>query len=217
MIEFDELSKKYGDFVAVDGLTLQVQRGEVYALLGANGAGKTTALRCLATLLRPTGGTARIGGYDVCVSPLLARSQLGFLSASMGLYQRLTAQELLEYFARLQGLHGEPLRTRVAASIERFEIESFRDRLCGTLSTGQRQRVSIARAVLHDPPVLILDEPTIGLDVLSSRTIFSFIHDSRVREARCSLLDAPDGGGRASRRPRRRVVRRPAGCRGERR
>jgi sodium transport system ATP-binding protein len=182
MIEFDELSKSYGDFRAVDCLSLEVQPGEVYALLGANGAGKTTALRCLSTLLRPTGGTARVNGHDVRNNPIGARANLGFLSASMGLYQRLTAKELLEYFARLQGLTGAELRKRVDENIELFEITAFRDRLCGTLSTGQRQRVSVARAVLHDPPVLILDEPTLGLDVLSGRTIFSFIQTARMRK-----------------------------------
>lgn len=182
MIEFEELSKRYGDVWAVDRLSLQVHPGEVYALLGANGAGKTTALRCLATLLRPTGGTARIAGLDVVATPIAARSQLGFLSASMGLYQRLTAKELLEYFARLHGLEGELLRVRLGEAVDMFEITTFSDRLCGTLSTGQRQRVSIARAVLHDPPVLILDEPTLGLDVLSSRTIFEFMEEARRRE-----------------------------------
>jgi sodium transport system ATP-binding protein len=182
MIEFDGLTKTYGDFLALDRLTLRVRPGEVYALLGANGAGKTTALRCLSTLLRPTEGTARVGGHDVRTEPLAARAKLGFLSASMGLYQRLTAVELLEYFARLQGFHGVELRTRVDEIVELFEIERFRDRLCGTLSMGQRQRVSIARAVLHDPPVLILDEPTLGLDVLSGRNIFAFIHTARMRD-----------------------------------
>jgi sodium transport system ATP-binding protein len=182
MIEFDTLTKKYGDFLAVDRLTFRVRPGEVYALLGANGAGKTTALRCLATLLRPTSGTARIAGHDVCAAPLAARAQLGFLSASMGLYQRLSAKELLEYFGRLHGVRGSDLRARVAGSIDRFEISAFQDRMCGTLSTGQRQRVAIARAVLHDPPVLILDEPTLGLDVVSSSTILDFMRDARARD-----------------------------------
>jgi sodium transport system ATP-binding protein len=182
MIEFDNLTKKYGEFVAVDGLTLTVVPGEVYALLGANGAGKTTALRCLATLLRPTGGTCRVAGHDVRTVPLEARAAFGFLSASMGLYQRLTARELLEYFGRLQGMDGAPLQERVDELIALFEIESFHGRLCGSLSTGQRQRVSIARTVLHDPPALILDEPTLGLDILSGRTIFAFIDSARVRQ-----------------------------------
>jgi sodium transport system ATP-binding protein len=182
MIEFDNLTKTYGEFVAVDGLTLTVVPGEVYALLGANGAGKTTALRCLATLLRPTGGTCRVAGHDVRTVPLEARAAFGFLSASMGLYQRLTARELLEYFGRLQGMDGVPLQERVDELIVLFEIESFKGRLCGSLSTGQRQRVSIARTVLHDPPALILDEPTLGLDILSGRTIFAFIDSARDRQ-----------------------------------
>jgi sodium transport system ATP-binding protein len=182
MIEFDGLTKAYGDLYAVRELTLTVRPGEVYALLGANGAGKTTALRCLATLLKPTAGTARVDGHDVATAPLKARASLGFLSASMGLYQRLTPRELLEYFGRLHGLEGGALRERVEEAIVVFEIEDFAHRLCGTLSTGQRQRVSIARSVLHDPPALILDEPTLGLDVLSGRTIFAFIHTARMRK-----------------------------------
>jgi sodium transport system ATP-binding protein len=182
MIEFDGLTKAYGDLLAVDGLTLEVRPGEVYALLGANGAGKTTALRCLSTLLRPTGGTARVDGHDVRTDAIRARGSLGFLSASMGLYERLTAKELLEYFGRLQGLDGGRLRQTVDDHLELFEIVGFQDRLCGSLSTGQRQRVSIARAVLHDPPALILDEPTLGLDILSGRTIFAFIHTARMRK-----------------------------------
>jgi sodium transport system ATP-binding protein len=182
MIEFDNLTKTYGEFVAVDGLTLTVVPGEVYALLGANGAGKTTALRCLATLLRPTGGTCRVAGHDVRTAPLEARAAFGFLSASMGLYQRLTARELLEYFGRLQGMDAGALQDRVDELIVLFEIEDFQGRLCGSLSTGQRQRVSIARTVLHDPPALILDEPTLGLDILSGRTIFAFIDSARDRQ-----------------------------------
>jgi sodium transport system ATP-binding protein len=181
MIEFDNLTKKYGEIVAVDGMTLTVAPGEVYALLGANGAGKTTALRCLATLLRPTAGTCRVDGHDVRTMPLEARAAFGFLSASMGLYQRLTARELLDYFGRLQGLDGPVLAERVEELVVLFEIEAFQDRLCGTLSTGQRQRVSIARTVLHDPPALVLDEPTLGLDILSGRTIYAFIHTARMR------------------------------------
>jgi sodium transport system ATP-binding protein len=182
MIGFDRLTKSYGDLLAVDQLTLSVQPGEVYALLGANGAGKTTALRCLATLLRPTGGTATVAGHDVREAPLEARASLGFLSASMGLYQRLTPKELLEYFGRLHGMPEDRLRERVNELLVLFEIEPFKDRLCGTLSTGQRQRVSIARSVLHDPPALILDEPTLGLDVLSGQTIYAFIHNARMRK-----------------------------------
>jgi sodium transport system ATP-binding protein len=181
MIQFHELSKRYGDFSAVTRLSIAVRPGEVYALLGANGAGKTTALRCLATLLRPTGGRTSVAGFDSASEPLQVRRNLGFLAASMGLYERLTPTELLDYFAGLQGL-GDGIRAgRVAELIETFDLAPFADRLCGTLSTGQRQRVSIARAVVHDPPALVLDEPTLGLDVLSGEAIYRFVEDARDR------------------------------------
>jgi sodium transport system ATP-binding protein len=181
LIELDGLTKSYGDLVAVRDLSLRVAEGEVYALLGANGAGKTTALRCLATLLRPTAGTARIAGFDAVREPLEVRRRLGFLAASMGLYQRLSARELLRYFARLNGIEGDEAERRVEDGVEAFGLREFADRLCGKLSTGQRQRVSIARAVVHDPPALVLDEPTLGLDVLSSESIFRFIEGARER------------------------------------
>ena len=181
MIEFDRLSKSYGDLLAVRDLSLRVGGGEVYALLGANGAGKTTALRCLATLLRPTSGAARIDGFDSAAAPLEVRRRLGFLAASMGLYQRLTARELLRYFARLNGIADDVGERRVEEMVAAFDLGEFADRLCGKLSTGQRQRVSIARAVVHDPPALVLDEPTLGLDVLSSEAIFRFVADARAR------------------------------------
>ena len=181
MIVFSQLSKSYGELAAVRDLSLRVDAGEVYALLGANGAGKTTALRCLATLLEPTAGTASVAGFDIRSQPLEVRRNLGFLAASMGLYQRLTARELLLYFAGLQGIHERERTTRVEETIAYFHITSFADRLCGKLSTGQRQRVSIARAILHDPPALVLDEPTLGLDVLSGEVIYRFIDSARAR------------------------------------
>jgi sodium transport system ATP-binding protein len=181
MIEFDRLTKSYGELVAVRDLSLHVRPGEVYALLGANGAGKTTALRCLATLLRPTTGTARVDGHDVRAAPLEVRRRLGFLAASMGLYARLTPRELLRYFAELHGMAPASVAEQVEQGVDRFALGSFADRLCGTLSTGQRQRVSIARAVVHDPPALVLDEPTLGLDVLSGETIYRFVAEARER------------------------------------
>jgi sodium transport system ATP-binding protein len=181
LIEFLSLTKAYGGLVAVRDLSLRVAPGEVYALLGANGAGKTTALRCLATLLAPSAGTARVAGVDVREAPLEARRRLGFLAASMGLYARLSPRELLRYFARLQGVPEPDVEERVEAAVERFAISPFADRLCGRLSTGQRQRVSIARVTLHDPPALVLDEPTLGLDVVSGETIHAFVAEARAR------------------------------------
>jgi len=181
MIVFSKLSKRYGPLTAVRGLTLEVGAGEVYALLGPNGAGKTTALRCLATLLQPTSGSAQICGVDVRSDPLGARSRIAYLSSSMGLYQRLSARELITYFGHLHGLSGARLERRVDEMVELFDMSSFADRMCGKLSTGQRQRVSLGRALVHDPPVLILDEPTLGLDILSGRTIHEFIVRERER------------------------------------
>lgn len=181
VIAFSGLTKKYGDRTAVEDLSLRVAPGEVYVLLGANGAGKTSALRCLATLLAPTSGTAFVAGHDVRAEPREARSKLGFLSASMGLYERLSPRELLAYFGTLQGLDPGGIESRVDELIETFDIGSFQNRYCGRLSTGQRQRVSIARAVIHDPPAIVLDEPTFGLDVLSGRTIYGFMENARAR------------------------------------
>jgi sodium transport system ATP-binding protein len=181
MIRFQHLTRRFGTLTAVRDLTLEVRPGEAYALLGPNGAGKTTALRCLATLLAPTGGTASVFGADAVREPLEVRRRIAFLAASMGLYERLTARELVVYFGRLHGLDGRALETRVDDLVELFDIGGFEDRLCGRLSTGQRQRVSLARALVHDPPALILDEPTLGLDVLSGQTIHDFIARERAR------------------------------------
>lgn len=186
MIRFSRLTKSYGPLTAVREVSLEVRPGEVYALLGPNGAGKTTALRCLATLLRPSAGTASVAGVDVTADPVGARRNLAFLAASMGLYERLSARELITYFGRLHGIDDERLVGRVEDLVDLFGIRGFADRLCGRLSTGQRQRVSLARALVHDPPALILDEPTLGLDILSGRTIYDFI--ARERAAGKAIL-----------------------------
>lgn len=181
MIEFQNLTKTYGRLRAVDNLSLRVEPGEVYALLGPNGAGKTTALRCLATLQMPTSGTAFVGDADVREQPLVVRARIGFLAASMGLYERLTPVELLRYFGRLHGMEEAILQRRVDELVEMFGISEFASQRCGTLSTGQAQRVSVARSLVHDPPALILDEPTMGLDVLSGEVIYRFIEAERER------------------------------------
>ena len=181
MIRFTSLTKRYGRLTAVNELSLEVTAGEVYALLGPNGAGKTTALRCLATLLLPTSGRTSVAGIDGASSPVEVRRRLAFLAASMGLYERLSAREVIAYFGRLHGMAGADLQHRVEELVELFAIGDFGDRLCGRLSTGQRQRVSLARALVHDPPALILDEPTLGLDVLSGQTIYDFIQRERAR------------------------------------
>ncbi len=181
MIRFQGLTKRYGALTAVRDLTLEVRPGEIYALLGPNGAGKTTALRCLATLLRPDAGSVSVSGADSVREPLEVRRRMAFLAASMGLYERLTARELVAYFGQLHGLRGPALDARVDSLVALFGLVEFEHRLCGRLSTGQRQRVSLARALVHDPPALVLDEPTLGLDVLSGRTIHEFMLRERER------------------------------------
>jgi sodium transport system ATP-binding protein len=176
-----------GEVRAVDGLTFACGAGEVFGLLGPNGAGKTTTLRILSTVLAPSAGTAVVAGHDCAGEPLAVRRSIGFLSSSTGLYPRLTARETLAFFARLHHLPEEEIEGRVARLLERFELADFADRRCEKLSTGQRQRVSIARAVVHEPPVLILDEPTTGLDILGASSMIEFIAAKRA-EGRCVLF-----------------------------
>lgn len=160
---------------AVDGLTFQAHPGEVFGLLGPNGAGKSTTLRILSTLLSPTSGHVRIADTDPAADPLAVRRQLGYVTATTGLYERLTPREILAYFGQLHGMRPEVLAQRSDALRQWLDLTEFFDRQCRTLSTGQKQRTSIARILVHDPPILILDEPTLGLDVLSNRIVLAFI------------------------------------------
>jgi sodium transport system ATP-binding protein len=173
--------KKRGQIRAVDNVSFACNAGEIYGLLGVNGAGKTTTLRLLATMLKPSSGSAEIAGHDIVAEPEKARAKIGFLSTATALYGRLTAREFIEYFARLNGMSEPQLRERVNLLIDRLGISEFANGRCDKLSTGMKQRVSIARSVVHDPPVMIFDEPTLGLDVLSSRDIVNFIRDCRAR------------------------------------
>ena len=163
--------------VAVDDVGFRCEPGEIVGLLGPNGAGKTTTLRILATLLSPDSGTATVAGFDVVRDANAVRQNIGYLSASTGLYPRLTARETLCYFAELHAV-PDP-KKRADALIERFEIGAFAHVRCDRLSTGMKQKVSIARAIVHDPPVLIFDEPTLGLDVLVAQTLLAFIEERR--------------------------------------
>ncbi|MFP4171414.1 MAG: ATP-binding cassette domain-containing protein [Candidatus Hydrogenedentota bacterium] len=187
MIEAHRLSKTFyaprsAPIEAVRDVSLSVEGGEILGLLGPNGAGKTTLLRMLATILTPTSGSCRVCGVPVNESPQTARAKIGFLSGNTRLYGRLTPRELLRYFGRLYGMSRENIAERTESLSAMLGMEGFLDRRCDTLSTGQTQRVSIARVILHDPPVLILDEPTLGLDIMSSRTILDFIREARTRE-----------------------------------
>jgi len=186
MIEAQSLTKifrdkKRGAIRAVDAVSFRCQPGQIYGLLGANGAGKTTCLRMLATILQPTDGTATVAGFDINDQPEKVRAHVGFLSTATALYGRLTARETVEYFGRLNGLNGGALKKRVAELFQLLDVGEFADRRCDKLSTGMKQKVSIARTLVHDPPVMIFDEPTVGLDVMTARTIVGFIRDCRTR------------------------------------
>lgn len=194
----DELKKhfidrKRGRIDAVTGVSFEAHYGEIFGLLGPNGAGKTTTLRMLSTILTPTGGSAAIAGKDIISDPDGARRSLGFLSGDTGLYDRLTAREMMEYFGKLYGMEGESVRRRVEEISEELEMSEFIEGRCAKLSTGQKQKVSISRTVVHDPPVLILDEPTSGLDVLASRNIVKFIRSAREQQ-KCVILSTHDMG-----------------------
>ncbi|HEV8385251.1 MAG TPA: ATP-binding cassette domain-containing protein [Candidatus Acidoferrales bacterium] len=173
--------KKRGEIRAVDGVNFKAQPGQIYGLLGANGAGKTTTLRMLATILRPSSGTAKVAGFDVADDPEKVRAHVGFLSTATALYGRLTAREFVEYFGRLHGMDETALAKRIDEIFARLDMNEFRDRRCDKLSTGMKQKVSIARTLVHDPPVMIFDEPTIGLDVMTARVIVQFIRECRAQ------------------------------------
>lgn len=186
MIEADALTKtfrdkKRGDVRAADGISFRVAPGQIYGLLGANGAGKTTTLRLLATLLQPTSGRASVAGFDVQREPQKVRANVGFLAASTALYARLTARELIAYFGRLNGLDDRTIRSRTEQLARELDMGEFLDRRCDKLSTGMKQKTSIARTLIHDPAVMIFDEPTLGLDVMTARAIVKFVRDCKVR------------------------------------
>src|SRR5436190_1908451 len=192
MIHVENLTKSFrdlrrGQVVAVDQISFDAHPGEVFGLLGPNGAGKTTTMRILCTVLKPTSGTARVAGYDVATQPGQVRQHIGFLSMNTAVYDRMSAWELVEYFGLLYGLGEEQLRQRMEEVFTLLQMNSFRDMLGARMSTGMRQKVSIARAIVHDPPVLIFDEPTAGLDVLVARAVLQNI--ARLRElGKCILF-----------------------------
>jgi sodium transport system ATP-binding protein len=173
--------KKRGDVHAAADVSFRAEPGRIYGLLGANGAGKTTTLRLLATLLKPTSGTASVAGFDVVRHPEKVRAHVGFLAASTALYGRLTAREMITYFGKLNGLSDADVRNRVARLADELDMHEFLDRRCDTFSTGMKQKTSIARTLVHDPAVMIFDEPTLGLDVMTARAIVKFVRECRER------------------------------------
>jgi sodium transport system ATP-binding protein len=168
-----------GEIRAVDGVSFACHPGEIFGILGPNGAGKTTLLRVIATILSPTSGCARVCGYDVVRQPDQVKRRIGFLSGSTRLYVRLTPLETVRYFGRLYGMEESLIKRRSQEIFDALGMENIRDRQLGKLSTGENQKASIARTLIHDPPVLILDEPTAGLDIVSGKAIISFIRNAR--------------------------------------
>ena len=184
MLEVEDLTKSYpdlelGQFVALDHVSFQVKPGEIFGLLGPNGAGKTTALRILSTVLQPTSGRAVVAGYDVNTHPSEVRHHIGFVSSNTAIYDRMTAWEMVQYFGRLYGMKPDHLKARMTLIFEQLQMNEFRDIAGAKLSTGMKQKVSIARAIVHDPPVLIFDEASLGLDVLVARALLKIIADLR--------------------------------------
>ncbi|HZZ82841.1 MAG TPA: ATP-binding cassette domain-containing protein [Gemmataceae bacterium] len=191
MIHVENLTKSFrdlrrGQVMAVDHINFDAVPGEVFGLLGPNGAGKTTTMRILCTVLKPTSGIATLAGYDVVTQASQVRQHIGFLSANTAIYDRMSAWEMVEYFGKLYGLTPEHLRERMETIFTTFQMNEFRDVIGAKMSTGMRQKVSIARAIVHDPPVMIFDEPTLGLDVLVARAVLDNI--KRLRDqGKCIL------------------------------
>jgi sodium transport system ATP-binding protein len=171
--------KKRGEVRAVDQVNIECKPGRVFGLLGLNGAGKTTLMRLLSTTLKPSSGTAKVGGYDIIQEPEKVKEKIGFLSSDTGLYHRLTAEETVTYFGRLNNIEEKKLKTKVDEIFQTFDMNEFRQTRIDKLSTGMKQKVSIARTFVNNPEVLILDEPTLGLDVVTSRSIIEFIKESK--------------------------------------
>jgi sodium transport system ATP-binding protein len=191
MIQVRGLSKTFSDSkrgtrLAVDNVSFDVRAGEVFGLLGPNGAGKTTTLRMLATLLKPSSGTAALNGFDFVREPQKVREQIGFLSGDMGQYGRLTPLEILNFFGKLYSMDATRRASRIDTLMTMLDMKSFAGVRTDKLSTGMKQKTAIARTMLHDPPVLILDEPTSGLDVPTARAIETAIVDAR-KAGKCVL------------------------------
>lgn len=180
MLELKGLTKKFGNVTAVDNLSFTIQKGEIFGLLGENGAGKTTTLRMLATMLKPTSGTALLAGIDMVEAPEAVRSRVGILfGGESGLYDRLTVYENIQYFGELNDIPVREIKERIRELSAIFGMDDFLNKRAGKLSKGMRQKASFARAIVHNPDVLLLDEPTSGLDVGAMREVQSFLQSQK--------------------------------------
>ena len=191
MIQVEGLTKRFhdnkrGEVIAVNNLKFNCQKGKIYGLLGPNGAGKTTTLRILATMMRPTVGKVKVNGFDVIQEPDEVRKQIGFLSGETGLYDRFTPRETLNFFGRINGMEDKIIDEKMGEIFQALDMENFKDVRVGKLSTGMKQKLSIARCILHDPSVLILDEPTVGLDIITARTVTNYV-ESFKKQGKCVI------------------------------
>jgi ABC-2 type transport system ATP-binding protein len=182
MIEAHQLCKQFGNFQAVRGISLTIQPGEVLALLGPNGAGKTTSVRMFAAILKPTSGWARVNGLDVVRDARAIRRRVGLLTEYPGLYSRMRAMEYLQFFGALLGLNSQQSQERAAHLLQQFDLWEARDKRLDSYSKGMKQKIALVRSLLHDPPVLFLDEPTTAMDPQSARTVRDAIHELRAAD-----------------------------------
>ena len=189
MIEVKDLHKAFGEVKAVDGVSFSARDGEITGLLGPNGAGKTTTLRMLYTLMKPDSGQVLVDGIDAAADPIAVRRRLGVLPDAHGLYKRLTARENIDYFARLQGMPEADMASAREMLIKALDMGDFADRRTEGFSQGQRVKTAIARALVHGPDHVILDEPTNGLDVMATRAMRTFMRKLR-DEGKCVLFSS---------------------------
>ena len=189
MIRVDQLRKQFGTVTAVNNVTFAAENGAITGLLGPNGAGKTTTLRMLYAVMRPDGGSIRVDDVDAIADPHEAQARLGVLPDGFGLYPRLTAREHLEYFGELHGISGGQLRQRTRELLDLLDMNAIADRRTAGFSHGERTKVALARALVHDPQNILLDEPTNGLDVMSTRAVRAIVRNLKA-EGRCVLFSS---------------------------
>lgn len=194
MIHVRQLTKTYqeiqaGEFMALDGISFDAMPGQIFGLLGPNGAGKTTALRILSTVLHPTSGSVFVNGFEVTEHADKVRHQIGFVSTNTAIYERMTAWEMVQFFGRLYGMESDTLQMRMETLFERFQMNEIRSVLGSKMSTGMKQKVSIVRAMIHNPPVLIFDEATSGLDILVAREVLQTVETLR-DQGKCIIFSS---------------------------
>ncbi len=208
MIRLNDLTKRYGKFTAVNGINLEVKDGELFGFLGPNGAGKTTTLRMIAGILKPSSGTATVGGEDIQANALAAKAKLGFIPDRPFVYDKLTGAEFLRFVASLYGQEGDEIERRIDELLDLFELAPWRDELTESYSHGMRQKVIIASALVHRPAVIVVDEPMVGLDPRSAKllkslfrqfvdrggTVLMSTHTLEVAEAMCDRIAIIQGG-----------------------